>query len=259
MHERNVAMQEPTPTQSTPTPTRLTYRGGPGPFRIAVVIGATLALLGSAVAVLAAPAGSTAALVSDLANGIGGGGDRGGSVVGPITVSAISGSNVSLRTADGWTRTITVTSSTTITKGDETIPLTDLEVGDQVRLTQTENDDGSYTVTAIRVVLPRVGGTVTAKSGANLTLLQRDGTNVTVHTSADTTYRVPGVDNAGLDDITVGMIVVAAGTERSDGSIDASIVAAGFGGRGFHRQGGWWGRDLAPKASASPSASTSTS
>ena len=114
---------------------------------------------------------------------------------------------------------------------------------------------------AVHVVLPRVAGTVTAKSGATLTLLRRDGTNATVHTGSGTTYRVPGDDTATLADITVGMIVVAVGSERSDGSLDAEIVASGLG-LAFHGRGkagglGPW--DATPKASPSSGTNSSTS
>jgi hypothetical protein len=233
-------MQEQTTTTWPPS------HRGPGPIRIAVVIGATLILLGSAAAALAHGGGWP------------GGGGGGASVAGPITITAVSGSNVSLKTDDGWTRTIAITSSTTIIKGSATIAVGDLKVGDEVRLAQTRNADGTYTVTAIRVVLPQVAGTVTAKSGSNLTLLQRDGATITVHTSSATTYQVPGVTDPGLDDITVGMTVVAVGTTRTDGSLDAQTVS-GFGGWGFFGPRGWHGWDAFPKPTASPSAQSSTS
>jgi hypothetical protein len=231
--------------QETTTTHHPIARSRPGPIRIAVVIGATLILLGSA----------AAALAHGGIGGIGGRNDGYGSVAGPIEITAVSGSSVSLKTADGWTRTIAVTSSTTITKGNDTIAVSDLKVGDEVRLAQTKNADGTYTVTAIRVVLPRVAGTVTAKSGTTLTVLEQDGTSTTVHTGSGTTYQVPGVTNPDLDDITVGMRVAATGTERSDGSLDATAVAAGFGGRGFHRGWGW---NVEPNASPSPSTSSTS-
>jgi hypothetical protein len=50
---------------------------------------------------------------------------------GAITITSISGSNLSLKTDDGWTRTITATSTTTITKASATIAVSDLAVGDE--------------------------------------------------------------------------------------------------------------------------------
>jgi hypothetical protein len=59
--------------------------------------------------------------------GNGNGGLKGnGSPRGPITIRAISGSQVSLATEDGWSRTITVTPTTVITKGGQPIAVGDV-------------------------------------------------------------------------------------------------------------------------------------
>jgi hypothetical protein len=217
------------------------------PIRIAVVIGAALIVLGSA-AITMAHGGL----------GFAGGDGRGGSVVGPITITAIDGSNVALQTADGWTRTIAVTGTVTITRGTATIALADLRVGDEVRLSQTRNEDGTYTVTAIRVVQPSVVGTVTAKDGTALTILERDGSTTTVTTSSSTTYRIPGIDEPGLDDITVGMVIVAVGDRADNGSLTASTIGASFWGRGFRGFHGDGDRNATPNASPSPSTTESS-
>jgi hypothetical protein len=54
-----------------------------------------------------------------------------------ITVTAISGNSISLKTADGWTRTITVDSGTTYSKSGDTIALGDIKVGDEIAFRQT--------------------------------------------------------------------------------------------------------------------------
>ena len=46
---------------------------------------------------------------------------RGGFGFGGITITAIDGSNLSLKTEDGWTRTIAVTSDTAVTRAGKTI------------------------------------------------------------------------------------------------------------------------------------------
>jgi Domain of unknown function (DUF5666) len=227
-----------------------------------------------------------------------------------ITITAISGNDVTLKTDDGWTRTITITSSVELTKGGQTIAASELKIGDQVVFRQTKNDDGTYTVTALAVVVPtikgtasditssgfkvttrdgsvwtvtvdgsttygygqgtgslsdvkagepvRVAGTITAdnqmtatnvrvagdravgqvaaKTADTITIKKRDGSSVTIHVSADTTYRVAGVENADLGDVAVDMYVGVTGRARSDGSIDADVVAAGNG-RGLGRGG----------------------
>jgi hypothetical protein len=244
-------------------------------LRLGAAVGAFLVVaVGVAVAAAASPSpsaepgasaapGSTAAPGSSAApgdrapgfgfgrGGFGHEGGRGfGSVFGPITITAIDGTSLSLKTAGGWTRTITVTDSTTVTKGGAATKLSDLKVGDQVRLGQTRADDGTYTVTSINVILPAVGGEVTAKTSDTITITRRDGTTSTIHVGSGTTYRVGGVDNATLSDVKVGDWIVAQGTERADGSLDAVSVASGFGrkGPGGHGPGG-------PKPDASPNAS----
>lgn len=220
-----------------------------------------------------------------------------------ITITAISGSDVTLGTEDGWRRTITITDAIDLTKGGQDIAVGDLKVGDQVRFSQTRRDDGTYTVDALAVVVPtirgdvgdvsasgfkvttpdgsvwtvavnaattyaygsgdgtladvkagetvivagtatgdnqltalsvrvapdRAVGIVTAKTASTITIRQRDGSSLTVHVDADTTYRVAGSTNAGLGDVVVDMAIGVTGRARADGSIDADVVAAGLG------------------------------
>ncbi|HEY3073119.1 MAG TPA: hypothetical protein VGJ46_09905, partial [Candidatus Limnocylindrales bacterium] len=156
---------------------------GPDLLRIGVVLGAFAILLVSAALTLAAspsPAASPSASGQPNPNNGNGGapgvgrrspgffagpgilgwpgfrGERGfgGFAFGPITITSIDGSKISLKTVDGWTRTITITDSTTITKAGQKIALTDLNVGDTVRFQQTRQSDGSFTVESIEVVLP---------------------------------------------------------------------------------------------------------
>jgi hypothetical protein len=296
---------------------------GPDRLRIGLVVGALLAIVVAATVTLGASPSPSAAPsggnqpgntkpdragrapfnLRDRVVGLleGRGGLRG---FGQITITAINGSNLSLKTDDGWTRTIAVTSATTITKGGQTIALADLKVGDALRLGQTRNPDGSFMVNRIAVVVPRVAGTVTAvtgngftlskrdgttwtvtvsssttytvgtltpkagtksdvkvgsevavqgtqgagntlgaisvhvrpptvagqvtaKSGNTITVRRGDGTTATIHVGSATTYRVRGAANGGLANITVGMGILAEGTQRPDGSLDASSVAAG--------------------------------
>jgi hypothetical protein len=265
--------------------------------------------------------------------GPGGPGRIEGRGFGDVSVTAISGSNVSLATDDGWTRTIAVTSATTITKGGAAATLADLSVGDAIRFRETRNADGSSTIAAIEIVQPQVAGTVTAvgsdtitltlrdgtaqtirttgstayhleqadgkradvtvgstivatgekasdgtltatsvwvrlphvmgtvttTAADSITLSRRDGTTVTVHVGSATTIRVAGVDAAKLSDIKTGMVVVVEGTQRADGSLDATEIGAGMpgvGGKGLGRDHGAPGN--APDASPSPAASSGT-
>jgi hypothetical protein len=159
-------------------------------------------------------------------------GDRGfggpGGLIGlrQITISAISGSDVTVGTQDGWTRTLNVGATTQITRAGQTIAIGDLKVGDEIRFQQERNADGTFTITAIEVVLPRVTGRVSATTSDSITVQRADGTTMTIHVGSDTTYRVRGVDNATLSDITPGMIILAQGTQNADGSLQAVAVYA---------------------------------
>jgi hypothetical protein len=173
---------------------------------------------------------------------------------GGVEITAIDGSNVSLKTVDGWTRTIQVTASTQITKGGATIALSDLAVSDTIRFRQKKNDDGSFTVTHIDVVLPTVAGKVTAKTGSTITIQQRDGTSVTIHVDASTKFRVQGANgDASLGDVSVGMGVIADGQKNADGSLKASRVVAGNAGKLREGHGPKNGRDQDDDASPAPS------
>jgi hypothetical protein len=179
-----------------------------------------------------------------------------------ITISEIHGSSLSLTTDDGWARIITLGSSTTITKGGQTIGIGDLKVGDQIVFGESKASGGSYTINAIKVVLPVVAGQMTAVSGDTITVTQKGGGTGTIHVDASTTYDVNGNTSAKLSDITVDSFVVAEGTQRSDGSLDAAAVHGGSRGS---RDGGWGGPrfrdgpDGQTNPGAKPSATPTTS
>ncbi|MEX1170775.1 MAG: DUF5666 domain-containing protein [Chloroflexota bacterium] len=243
------------------------------PVRAGIVAGAAaLLVIGAVAAMGASPAPSATGgqanllaavapetgtdLATPFANGFRGGFGRGG--FHDITISAINGSNLSLETADGWSRTITVASSTTLSKAGETITLADLAVGDRIGFSQERQTDGSYSIVAIRVVLPTLGGEVTAVSGNTITVTGRDGTTGTIHVDGDTTYQVNG-DAGALSDITVGSFVVAQGALRADGSLDADRVHSGMRGirDGDHPGRGFHNRQGDPTATPTPSSTAS--
>jgi hypothetical protein len=240
-----------------PRPANLARIGLLGIATAALIAGASLAF-GST----AAPAGilaagsntSSNATVPDLNFGGGGPGDHGPGI-GGITITAISGSSISLKTADGWTRTITVDSGTTYAKGGAAIALGGLKVGDEIGFRETRESDGSYTIDSIAVILPHAGGEVTAVTGSTITVKDRDGTSVTIKVTGSTTYDVAGA-TAKLSDIKVGMFLVAEGSQNSDGSLTATTVRAGDhgSGRGFgHEPDG----GANPNATAAPAATSS--
>jgi FKBP-type peptidyl-prolyl cis-trans isomerase 2 len=210
---------------------------GPGKLRVGVVAGAAMALAAGAVATSLAgspapsttstganaPAAVAPAIVpfvdedaGDLdRHGVGGFRD--------ITISAIDGNEVTLKTADGWTRTIAITSSVELTKGGQPIQVSDLAVGDQVRFSQTRNDDGTYTVTAVAVVVPTISGTVKDVTSSGFTVTTRDGSVWTVTTSGDTTYSY-GSGTGTKADVVAGVRIRVQGESAGDNKLDALSV-----------------------------------
>jgi hypothetical protein len=215
----------------TPTKTKAVRAGIVAGTGLVVAIGAAVAMGASpatapSAGASPAPSGQVAPEQHDKAGGgwkLGGPGRREGRAFGQISVTAINGSSLSLKTDDGWTRTITVAASTTITKGGQAAKLSDVSVGDIIRFAETRNADGTYTITRIDIVVPQVAGVVTAVGTDTITIKGRDGATTTVRTSSSTTYHVGG-SGGSRSDVKVGSAIVAQGTKASDGSLDASSV-----------------------------------
>ncbi|HLY14148.1 MAG TPA: DUF5666 domain-containing protein [Candidatus Limnocylindrales bacterium] len=185
------------------------------------------------------------------------GGFGGAGVAGGVTIASIDGSTLSLKTADGWTRTITVTSATKITRAGQTIDVSGLKAGDTIAFRESKASDGSYTIEAISVVLPRVFGQVTATTADTITIKQFGGTTTTIHVSSTTTFQIFGVSKPTIAALKAGMTITAEGTQAGDGSFDALSVS-GFQLR-FPRPGGQHvpggnGKPKSAPASAAPGA-----
>jgi hypothetical protein len=212
---------------------------GPSRLRVAAIAGAALALVADAVAtsLAASPAPSSSATTNLTVPapflGPAPGLDEDGLELdhgrfGPhgfreITITAISGSNVTLGTDDGWTRTIAVTDAVDLTKGGQDIALSDLAVGDQVRFRQTRNDDGTYTVNALAVVVPSVRGEVSDVTSSGFKVTSRDGAVWTITVDGTTAYRY-GSGEGSLADVTNGTTVVVLGTSTGDNALTALTV-----------------------------------
>jgi hypothetical protein len=176
-----------------------------------------------------------------------------------IQITAIDGNSLSLATNDGWTRTIDA-STATVTRDGNASSVAELKVGDTIQMREQQNSDGTWSVTAINVVQPQVGGTVQSVTEDSITLSHLDGSTTVVHVDANTTFRVIGVDNGTLADIQAGNLVEATGTLNSDGSLLATSVVAfnGSMGGGFPR-GPWSNGGGQPMPNGSPNASPSPS
>ena len=202
-----------------------------------------------------------------------------GGAPGPVAVmiSKVDGSKLSLQANDGWTRTIDAAGAR-VTKGGQTIALSDLKVGDRIAFREARQSDGTYKIATIQVLVPAatgpaatgpaatgpaarrasVQGTVASKTATSIVVTATGGKTITVNVSSATRYSVRGVAKATLSDVAMGDRIVAQGMLNSDGSLAATVVQTapnvqpGSGGPGSGGSGGRRGWPVpSPSASAS--------
>jgi hypothetical protein len=151
----------------------------------------------------------------------------GGGMFASISITAIDGTRLALATTDGWTRTIDAAGAT-VTKSGQTVDLSTLKVGDSIIFDQSRQTDGTFKITAIRVVLPHADGTVKSVGDSSVTLTRRDGTEKVVQLTSSTTYQLVGAATKAASStkaaLTVGAAVDAEGTTATDGTFTASLV-----------------------------------
>jgi hypothetical protein len=140
-----------------------------------------------------------------------------------ITITAVNGNSLSLKTTDGWTRTIDATGAT-ITKAGQTVSVSSLKVGDEITFREARQSDGTYKVTTIAVVVPTVTGTVSAVTSSSVTITLAGGSSQTLALTSATTYTQGGatVTHAAL---VVGVRIQAQGTVDTSGNFTATSIA----------------------------------
>lgn len=145
------------------------------------------------------------------------------SLVRVATVTTVVGSVVMLATADGWTRTIDTT-NVPITRAGTTITAADLPVGAAVRVTEERADDGTWSVTGLRVQQSVVVGSVASVDADEFIVGARDGSSVTIRVSDATSWSSGCAAVGDLASLEVGTQVAVQGIRAADGSIDATTV-----------------------------------
>jgi hypothetical protein len=141
-------------------------------------------------------------------------------------VTAVDASTITVKARGGVTQVITVTDATVYQLGKTPGSKADVKIGLRVVAQGTISGD-TFTAITVRVSLPDVSGEVTAKTKDSITVKRRDGSTTVIHVTDKTTYEYRGRDPASLTDIGVGDKVVAEGTVRADGSMDAVAVEGG--------------------------------
>jgi hypothetical protein len=119
--------------------------------------------------------------------------------------------------------------------GVEEPGLDDIKVGDRVVVGGSWESESTFHAIAVGVVGGRSAGTRGAVRGRVASIGEGRfvvGTArgpVTVIVDEETRIHVPGVDDAGLDDIEEGAVVNVLGTWNDDGTLQALIVRVGEG------------------------------
>lgn len=153
------------------------------------------------------------------------------------TISSISGNTMTLTTPNNSSVKVNLSSSTTYTDLGKAISLSSLKAGEKVEVSGQTNSDNSLNATVVNIQHDRLGGTVTAVNGNNITV-QVGGpggrgpkpdtssttnsstpatTTKTIVVSSSTTYDEAG-QSAQLSSIAVGDHIKAQGTLSSDGN-----------------------------------------
>jgi len=119
---------------------------------------------------------------------------------------------------------------TLVRRGDSTISLLDIQVGQRVHVKALQQDDGSFLATEVLLENENIGGqrevsgTVSSvDASAGSFVVDAGGTTITVETDSRTTYKKRG-SPASFSDVTAGSSVEVKGILQSDGTILARQV-----------------------------------
>jgi hypothetical protein len=145
-------------------------------------------------------------------------------------VSAIEGTTLVLETRGGVVNVLTDAETIFRIPGVEEPTLADIEVGNPVIAAGTWEDEVTFHAIGVGVGGRREGqpGVVRGRAISveiDSLVIGTPRGPVTVLVDDETRYRVPGVDDPGLDDIEVGAWVGARGAWNEDGALQATGVA----------------------------------
>ena len=176
--------------------------------------------VGQHVAIVASTSSATTAASIEIDSvGFGRGVHGGG------TVTAVTGTSVTVKDRAGTSSTYSIDPSTIFTKDRVAATATDLSVGDSVRVLPSSSS--ATTAARIDIELPHVAGKVVSVSGNTIEVTSRGGTNETIQVDSSTTYTKSGATSS-LSSVTVGSFVFAQGVENTGHTaLTASVVGIG--------------------------------
>jgi hypothetical protein len=147
-------------------------------------------------------------------------------------VQALDGGAGTLTVLDqrlGAVRVVT-DADTLVRRGDATISLSDIQVGQRVHVKALAQDDGTYLATEVLLQNENIGGqrevsgsVTSVDAGTGSFVVDASGTSITVVTDSRTTYKRRG-GPASFADVGAGASVEVKGILQSDGTILARQV-----------------------------------
>jgi hypothetical protein len=152
-----------------------------------------------------------------------------------LTVTGVAADSITATATNrsGATTNVTIktSASTQYARLGKTVDRGTITAGTKIAVRGTRNSDGSITATRVSIVVPGLGGTVSAVNGNDITVTGRDNATHVIHTDANTSF-VRGDAASSLSAVTNGERIQAAGTLNSDGSLKAEVVHIALAGAG---------------------------
>ena len=199
--------------------------------------------------------------------------------VGEIT--AISGSTLKIKLADGSTGTVNTTSDTRFRKDQQDAKLSDFKVGDNVRVRGDSTGDKAWTAQMVAsapsqaqmqdrfkeaVGKTMVVGEVKSIDPPKITVKRVDGVEQSIEADEDTSFRRGRGENITLPDVKVGDTIMARGELKNGVFVPANVSVVDpqmaqrmregggvfMGGQGPRANGSPQGSNQQPSQQASP-------
>ncbi len=148
-------------------------------------------------------------------------------------LTAIEGDTLVLATrgsdGDEEMRVQTTDGTTFRVPGVQEATLADLNEGDPIVALGGKDESGDFVAKTVAVARRQplrviLNGEVTGVGDSSFTLQMPCRCELTVTVTDETRFRIPGNDDAGLDDIAVGDMVIVAGRWNQDGSLQAGTI-----------------------------------
>jgi RNase P/RNase MRP subunit p29 len=132
-------------------------------------------------------------------------------------VAAVDGFTITVETGQGERTVVTQESTRFLVPGLEEPGIGDISAGDPILALGRSDDEGKLLARVVVIVTQRqvrrhtIRGVIRAIDGDNIGLLTRRG-EVRVETNSETVFRIPGVEDPGIDDLHLRDLIVVVGT-----------------------------------------------